>query len=146
MRDAAVDRFRERCDPGRGLERVGFRFLTTLRERLSIVYYPIWVVRYRFRKRSYQVLIDAEDGTLAYGKAPGNDFYRAVMLIATEAVALFFGTTALQIAGNHPKAWLFVGFVALAMIAWGFHKFRWGGVVVEGSGAGRREGPRDVSR
>lgn len=144
VRETAVERFEKRCDPGRGLERVRFRWLTTLRERLSIIYYPIWVVRYRFKERSYQVLIDGEDGTVAYGKAPGNDFYRALMLVVTEAVALFFGTTALQLVGDHPKALLFVGFVVLVMLGWGFSRFRWGGVVIEGTGARKERGLRDA--
>ena len=88
-----------------------FKFLETLRERLTVVYYPLWVVRYRFQERSYQVLVDAEDGSLAYGKAPGNDFFRAAMLVLTQAAALFVGTTIIQLAANF-EVLLFVGAAA----------------------------------
>ena len=39
--------------------------------------------------------------------------------------------------GNHPKVLLFVAFIVLLMLGWGFTSFRWGGVVIEGSGAKR---------
>jgi uncharacterized protein YbaR (Trm112 family) len=136
--EAARRDFQAEADPARGLERVRFRYLTLLRERLTLVYYPLWIVRYRFRGRSYQVVVDAEDGSLAYGKAPGNDLYRAVMLVSAEAAAFFLATTALQWAlaggGDRGELVLGAGAVALAILAWGWRKFRYGGVVEEGSG------------
>jgi hypothetical protein len=134
---AALAGFREQGDPGAGLKRVRFRFLETVRERLTVVYYPLWVLRYSFRRRSYQVLIDAEDGTLAYGKAPGNHFYRAMMLVASEAAACLIATTALQWGIDADDGCGLVAGAALlgaAIIGWGWKKFRWGGEVVEGSG------------
>ena len=104
----------------------------------SVIYYPLWVVRYRFRKRAYQVLVDAEDGSVAYGKAPGNDLYRALMLVATEAVAAFVGTTAIQLAGGRTGVLLIVGGLGLALVIWGWKRFRYGGVVIEGSGVAAR--------
>ena len=136
----ALEQFRLRADPAAGLHRVRFEHLETLRERLSVVYYPLWVVRYAFRERSYQVLIDAEDGSLAAGKAPGNDAYRAAMLVLTQAVALFVGTTALQLVGLNLGALAFVGVPLGLALLWGWRRFRHGGVIVEGSGVEGEEG------
>ena len=45
-----------------------------------MVYYPLWVVRYSFQNRTYQVIVDGEDESrVCYGKAPGNNLYRAFM-------------------------------------------------------------------
>ncbi len=143
VRDVALARFRAEADPSHGLHSTRFRFLQSLRERLSVVYYPLWVVRYRFKGRSYQVLVDGEDGTLAYGKAAGNDLYRAMMLVLTEAVAAFIATTALQVGGLHVVTLIPAG-IGLALFLWGWKKFRWGGVVIEGSGLD--SGPRFAER
>jgi hypothetical protein len=147
---AAIEGFKRSADPGMGLKRVRFRFLETLRERLSVVYYPLWVVRYRFQERSYQILIDGESGDLAYGKAPGNDLYRALMLVGTEAVALFLGTSALQWMGGECAPMVFIGGISLAILLWGWRRFRYGGVVEEGSGirgeSGLGETLRDAGR
>ena len=134
VREAAIEQFRLRSDPSGGLKRVRFRFLETLRERLSVIYYPLWIVRYRFRNRSYQILVDAEDGSVAYGKSPGNDFYRALMLVGSQALALFFGTTALQFVAGSPVGMLVIGAATILALVWGWRRFRHGGVVVEGTG------------
>ena len=125
------------------LDEVTFSWLAPVRRRVALVYYPLWVVRYGFRGRTYQVLIDAEDGSLAYGKAPGNHFYRAFSLVGACAAASFIGTTILQHAGSFLRSengLMGLGMVGLAMagiIYWGYSQFRHGGVVEEGSGLAR---------
>jgi hypothetical protein len=57
-----------------------------LRQRLSVVYYPLWVARYEYRNRSYQVVIDGVNNKVLYGKAPGNILYRAGALVLGMAV------------------------------------------------------------
>lgn len=121
-------------------DRVSFSWLASIRRRTTIVYYPLWVFRYSFRGRTYQALIDAEDTTLAYGKAPGNHLYRAVALVGACAGACFVGTTVLQhfsglLSSEHGVAALgVIGLVLAGLIGWGYTQFRFGGVVEEGSG------------
>jgi hypothetical protein len=134
---AALAAFREEADPARGLHETRFRHLATLRERLTVVHYPLWVVRYHFRGRAYQALIDAEDGQLAYGKAPGNDRYRAAVATLSLALAGLVGSTVLRwgLGDNAIGALAFAGFAVLALVAWGWRVFRHGGVVIDGTGA-----------
>jgi hypothetical protein len=140
VKKSALEQFRKEAEPSTGLKRVRFRFLESLRERLTVIYYPLWVVRYRFDDRSYQVLVDAQDGSLGFGKAPGNDLYRALMLVVTQAITLFIGTTIIRVLGGGFGPLMFVGIPMLAILLWGWRKFRYGGVVVEGTGAKKRLG------
>lgn len=125
---------------GHDLHRVTFSWFASLRREITLVYYPLWVFRYRFRDRTYQVLVDAEDGTLAYGKAPGNHLYRAFALVAASAGAAFVGTTTLQHLGfllrsdNGFAALGVLGLVLAGLVIWGYAQFRHGGVVEEGTG------------
>lgn len=129
--------FEREADPGRALKRVHFRYTALLGERFTVVYYPLWVVRYRFRERSYQAVIDGEDGRLAYGKAPGNDLFRALVLVGCQALSCLIGTTALQWAGrgSNDSAEGLIGalVVAAGILYWGWRQFRYGGVVEEGT-------------
>lgn len=136
VRPAALEQFKLEADPGRGLHTVRFKYLETLRERTSLIYYPLWVVRYRFQERSYQILIDAEDGSLVYGKAPGNDLYRAFVMVASQAAALFVATTILQLTGISFGGLAAMGAAVAAVMLWGWKRFRHGAEVVEGSGVG----------
>lgn len=134
VREAALDRVVTSADPSRGLKEVRFKFLETLRERFSLIYYPLWILRYRFDDRSYQILVDAEDGSLVYGKAPGNDLYRALSMVLSQAAALFVATTLIRLIGVNMGGLAAVGAMALGAMWWGWRKFRHGGVVIEGSG------------
>ncbi len=131
-----------------GVERVSFSWLAPVRRAVTLVYYPLWVVRYRFRGRLYQALVDGEDGSLAYGKAPGNLLFRAWALVSAAAGACFAVTTGLQNLGVFLRSDEGLGggavllLAAAGLVAWGYRQFRHGGVVEEGTGlaASRRHG------
>ncbi|MDA0246304.1 MAG: hypothetical protein OT477_23075 [Chloroflexi bacterium] len=108
-----------------------------LRRRFSIVYYPLWVGRYEFRKRNYQVVVDGVNGKVLYGKAPGNVFYRAAALVGAMALGnlilvnsctfLFFFGDSLGDSDDNPLAIvLAIAAAGLGVMWWGYHSFRYG--------------------
>jgi DNA-directed RNA polymerase subunit RPC12/RpoP len=116
------------------VDEVLFQKLHALDKKLSIVYYPLWVLRYRFRERNYQVVIDGTSGRLLYGRAPGSTLYRVSMfvgslmignLILTASVKAYFST-------NTSEIFIAASIAGAALILFGFFKFRYGGEVVEG--------------
>jgi len=56
-------------------------FTRLVRPRLGLVYYPLWVVRYLYHGRAFQVVVDGYSGEVLYGKAPGSVGYRAAVLV-----------------------------------------------------------------
>ncbi|MEM7480568.1 MAG: hypothetical protein AAF481_05300 [Acidobacteriota bacterium] len=134
VRRQALENFATQVDPASGLHRVRFRLLDTLRDRLSVIHYPLWIVRYRFKGRSYQGVIDGEDGSLSFGKAPGNDWFRALALVGSQALACFAITTGIQ-SDTGGFGWVLGGAIFLGAFRWGWRKFRYGAVVIEGTGA-----------
>lgn len=56
-------------------------FSRLVRTRLGLVYYPLWVIRYQYRSRAFQVVVDGVTGQVLYGKAPGSVGYRAAVLV-----------------------------------------------------------------
>jgi hypothetical protein len=149
------DRLRDRAmaaaEREHRLDRVTFSWLAAVRRRVALVYYPMWVIRYGFRGRTYQVLIDAEDGGLAYGKAPGNHLWRAFSMVASCAGAAFVGTTVLQHADvllrsdDGFKGLGLIGLVLAGLVYWGYRQFRHGGVVEEGTGRERSDDDLDLN-
>jgi hypothetical protein len=110
--------------------------LHLLRQRLSLVYYPLWVARYQYRNRSYQVVVDGVNNKILYGKAPGNILYRAGALVVGMAVGnllLVHGTAfAFQILANSNSdsdglAFLFIPpILGILAIVQGYRSFRFG--------------------
>jgi hypothetical protein len=60
-----------------------------MRRRTALVYHPLWVLRYLFRGRAFQVVVDGYSGKVLYGKAPGNTLYRAAVLVLGMACGAF---------------------------------------------------------
>lgn len=61
-------------------------FTRLVRVRLGVVYYPLWVLRYLYHGRAFQVVTDGVNGQVIYGKAPGSVVYRAAALVIGMAV------------------------------------------------------------
>lgn len=120
------------------LSRVGSVFVRRLRERVGLVYYPLWVVRYAFRGRSFQVVVDGHSGEVLYGKAPGNVWYRAAALVfgmALGALLLVDGPAvaiAILKASDDSDSLLFVLLpivVGIGLMVKAFRSFRYGEVI-----------------
>jgi hypothetical protein len=140
--DAAEKEFIEAAVRTAKVDQITFQHNDLVRPSVNIVYYPLWVVRYVFQGRTYQVVVDGEDGTICYGKAPGNNLYRAVVGIFGTAVGSFlltlFGVFGIVGDGDSAKGalavYIFCILIGIALIRWGYKKFRYGGEVEEGTG------------
>lgn len=111
-----------------------FQKLHTIGKKLSVVYYPLWVLRYSFRDRNYQVVVDGIRGKLLYGRAPGSTLYRVSMFVGSLLAGNLLLTTSLrQFMGQDSSEIFIIGALAgAALILFGFTKFRYGGEIIEG--------------
>ncbi len=117
------------------LEKVSYKNVQTVAQRVCLIYYPLWVMRYRYGGRTYQVMIDGEGRKVLYGRAPGNDLYRAGLLVGCMALGNFVLTTVGAFifsvggrGGGEVLAFLALG--CMGMMYWGFHQYRNGGEVL----------------
>jgi hypothetical protein len=117
------------------LKQVFFEKFHILRKKFSLVYYPLWVARYQYRDRNYQVVVDGVDSKVLYGKAPGNALYRAAMLVSGMAIGNFILVNGTIIAGrimvesaDEDSFFLLAlpAAVGLGLIVAGYRKFRFG--------------------
>lgn len=143
--DYAKNSFSAEARNSVSLYNVTFEHLDLVRESIDIIYYPLWVVRYTFENRTYQVVIDGEDGNVCYGKAPGNNLYRAVMGILGTGAGMFlitlFGIFVLfDFSDNFPFIAYIVSVAAgIFFLNRGYKSFRYGGEIEEGTGIEKAE-------
>lgn len=132
--------FTYRGRKARNLRTKFFEKFHFLRQRLSIVYYPLWVSRYEYHKRNYQVVVDGVNGRILYGKAPGNIFYRAAALVGGLAAGNFILVNGTLLAGtlignsDDDGSFLFILMpiaLGIGLIAAGYRAFRYGEEVEE---------------
>ncbi len=134
-RQAAQAQFEETVRRKADLDRLSQLFVRTMRERAGLVYHPLWVMRYTYRGRAFQVVVDGYTGDVLYGKAPGNTVYRAGILVAGMAIGAFLALDVpvflFSVSDGNDGSGLF--FFALAMFAVGlgimfaaYRAFRYG--------------------
>ncbi|MBX3059780.1 MAG: hypothetical protein KF770_25290 [Anaerolineae bacterium] len=133
--DEAHDHFIHRGRSKQRLDTTYFEKFHFLHEQLAIVYYPLWVARYRYHQRHYQVVVDGVNNEVLYGKAPGNIFYRAGALVVGLAAGNFVlvnGTILAAMAMSDSSdddglALLLLPIVlGIALIIAGYRSFRYG--------------------
>lgn len=133
--DEAHDHFIYRGRSKQRLDSTYFEKFHFLHEQLAIVYYPLWVARYSYHQRHYQVVVDGVNNEILYGKAPGNIFYRAAALVAGLAAGNFVlvnGTilAAMSIGNSSDDDGLALLLMPIALgiilIAAGYRSFRYG--------------------
>ncbi|RPI34619.1 MAG: hypothetical protein EHM70_02310 [Chloroflexota bacterium] len=117
------------------LDRLSQLFVRSLRRRFGLVYYPLWVLRYSYRGRVFQVVVDGHSGKVLYGKAPGNTLYRAAVLVGGMALGAFLSVDAssllFYLANGRNGSDLFgIGLVLIAagfgLMAVAYRAFRYG--------------------
>lgn len=115
---------------------------------LTLAYYPVWIVRYAYRRRTYQVVVDGVSGAVVSGTAPGNTLYRAATLVASLAAGTFVlvnGTILVLTTGigdDDGFGLILAPIVAgLLLILWGYRNFRFGEEVTDRAEAYRKMGP-----
>ena len=87
--EAARSQFEETVKGKIKLDRTEQLFVRLTSTRLGLVYYPLWVIRYLYHGRSFQVVVDGFNGEVLYGKAPGSVGFRAGVLVGGMAAGAF---------------------------------------------------------
>ena len=66
---------------------VTFERVHVFPKALTMIYYPVWVVRYNYRDRMYMDTVDGVTGQVLSGRAPGDPMYQSLAVTA----GTFFG-------------------------------------------------------
>lgn len=121
-----------RARSGARVPHVTFEKLHVFPKRLSMIYYPVWVVRYNYRDRMYMDTIDGVTGQVLSGRAPGDPLFQSLAVTAGSAgggliaaAGMLFGSEDIRIALGGLAAGLIVLFLA-------YRFFRHGSERVEG--------------
>ncbi len=115
-----------------GQVKTTYENIQLLRPDFALVYFPVWLARYSYRNRTYQVIVDGAGGEVMYGKAPGNILYRATALVAGLAagnLVLVNGTILAALASSDDDSLgllLLPIALGLGMILYGYRQFRYG--------------------
>jgi hypothetical protein len=122
---------------------ITFEKVHVLPRAMSMIYYPVWVVRYGYRDRMYIYTIDGVLGNIISGRAPGDPLFQSLAITAGTTIggliaagSLYIGATA----GTDPVISV-IGLAAGAIITFGSYMFfRHGSEIIEGDFSDKKYG------
>jgi predicted RNA-binding Zn-ribbon protein involved in translation (DUF1610 family) len=138
--DESLSLFTGKARKEASLDSISFEHYDLVRQSVGIVYYPLWVIRYVYQNRTYQVVVDGQDGTICYGKAPGNNFIRALAGVFGIGLGMYLATffevfSIFKASSKGPWiVYIILLVLGIFIISWGYKKFRYGGEVEDGTG------------
>lgn len=105
-------------------------FVRLIRPRQGLIFYPLWVIRYLYRGRAFQVVVDGFSGEVLYGKAPGNVLYRAAVLVGGMGLGSFITVQGTYLLGQNSQDSPEMAFIpligGLVMMFFSYRTFRFG--------------------
>jgi len=83
-KDNAVDHAKNdataKARSGARVPHVTFEKLHVFPRALTMIYYPVWVVRYNYRDRMYMDTVDGVTGQVLSGRAPGDPLFQSMAI------------------------------------------------------------------
>lgn len=111
---------------------VTFERLHVLPKRLSMVYYPVWVVRYKYRDRMYMTGVDGVTGQVMSGRAPGDPLFQSLAVTGGTSLGGIIAAAGLIFANGSGEIAIAGIAVGLAVLYVTYRFFRHGSEIVEG--------------
>lgn len=133
-KDEAVSQARANA----GVSHITFERIHAFPKAMSIIYYPIWVVRYSYRNRMYMATVDGVTGRVLSGRAPGDPLFQSLAITVGSAVggiAAAGGILAAGLAsGSNNSGYVAIGGLILgaAVLFFTYRFFRNGSEIIEG--------------
>lgn len=112
---------------------VTFENLHVLVKKMSMIYYPIWVVRYSYRERMYILTVDGVTGEVLSGRAPGDSLFQSLAVTAGTSLGGLAAAGGILYTISVQEETGIVGVVAgLIILAFTYYFFRHGSEIIQG--------------
>ena len=114
------------------IPRVTMERLHIFPRRLSMVYYPVWVVRYEYRDRMYLTTVDGVTEMLLSGRAPGDPLFQSLAITAGSSVGGLLAAVGIMLSTVRAEVAIGGIFAGLAVLYLTYRFFRHGSEIIEG--------------
>jgi hypothetical protein len=137
---AGIEGIRRSAVSSAGVEHETFVNMHVFPRGMTLLYYPVWIVRYRYAGRMYFVTLDGVTGKVLSGRAPGDTLMRSLAMTAGMFIG-GFGTAAglrvlIMASDDSAGLGLVIAGASLAIAGLAFMFFRHGSEVTTGSVSG----------
>ncbi len=132
----AIERGRESAN----VPNITFEKFHVLVRKVSMIYYPVWVVRYTYQDRMYMATVDGVTGRMLSGRAPGDPLYQSLAVTAGTSLGGLAAAggiiTLISFDSEVGIAGVILGLIVFGATYW---FFRHGSEIVQGEFPDRKE-------
>ena len=111
---------------------ITFEKVHVIPKAMSMVYYPIWVVRYSYRERMYMNTVDGCTGQVLSGRAPGDPLFQSLAVTAGTSIGGLLGRLVSSVASTQGEAAVGCFIVGVLVMVGTYLFFRGGSEITEG--------------
>lgn len=136
----------DRARSSSSVSHVTFEKLHTFPKRLSIVYYPIWVIRYSYQNRMYMDTVDGVTGRVLSGRAPGDPLFQSLAVTAGTSAGGLIAAAGILLSQMDSRiaAGGIIGGAVILYLTYRF--FRHGSEIVEGDFRDKEASTEDLMK
>jgi hypothetical protein len=133
-----LETIRNEAIMGAGVSNKTFVKLHVFLRDMDLIFYPIWIVRYKYSDRMYFATVDGINGRVLSGRAPGDYMWRSLIMTGGMAIGGFGSMFGLWLGielgnnGNGGGGGLVVAGICLAIAGASFLFYRYGAEVTTG--------------
>ncbi|MEM2509091.1 MAG: hypothetical protein QW673_02715 [Candidatus Thermoplasmatota archaeon] len=97
-----------------------------------LIYYPVWIARYKYKDRMYFATIDGVTSRVIAGRAPGDALYQALIMTGGAIAGGMVSSFGIWAVGETPAFGFFAIIVGFIIFIASYLFFRHGSEIVEG--------------
>ncbi len=120
---------------------VTFERLHAFPKRISMIYYPVWVLRYTYLERVYLLTVDGVTGKVLSGRAPGDPLFQSLAITAGTSVGGLAAAGGAMIISSEAQIGVGLMVVGFAVLAAMYYFFRHGSERAEGDFLDKKKAP-----
>ncbi len=120
---------------------VTFERLHAFPKRISMIYYPVWVLRYNYLDRMYLLTVDGVTGKVLSGRAPGDALFQSLAITAGTSIGGLAAAGGAMILPTEGQIGIGLIIGGLAVLMAMYYFFRHGSERADGDFADQKKAP-----
>jgi hypothetical protein len=116
-----------------GVPNITFQKIHVIPRIFGLIFYPLWLVRYRYSERAYFAAMDGVTGQVLSGRAPGDPLYRSLIMTGGAACGVLGGLgLSWGLTSGSPEIGIGAVIASVVLFVGAYLFFRYGSEIVEG--------------